>query len=432
MRPFESGTGLSTRKSALSLKRLPRPAIWVNLNPFFHMRRWFESLESFAIDVILERRAGKRAHTLRSVLLALSKVYLAIVQTRLALYRSRILRPHSHGCLVISVGNLTVGGTGKTPVVEMLARALRDGGRRVAILSRGYKSVPRPFLLRLSDKLTRHKSLFIPRVVSDGVSLLLDSRTAGDEPFMLANNLRGVVVLVDRDRVKSGIFAIREFRSDTLILDDGLQYIKMRHGLEIVLVDRQSPFGNEHMLPRGTLREPPHNLARATHIFLTKCDGSDNSDLIERIRLHNRTADIIECTHRPKHIKNFATGETKPLEFLKGLKIGSLSGIAVPESFENALRSLGAELELTQSYTDHHRYSVNEVERFVRRCARRNLDAVLTTEKDAVRIPRLPDSELPIYYMRVEIEILAGQGNWDRFVDRLTRDQPVITPERIY
>jgi tetraacyldisaccharide 4'-kinase len=396
------------------------------------MRRWIEGLESFAMDVILDRRYGRRAGALRWVLSGLSKIYLAIVQMRLALYRGRIFRSHSHGCLVISVGNLTVGGTGKTPVVEMLARALQDGGRRVAILSRGYKSVPRPFFLRLADKLTRRKSLFVPRVVSDGVSLLLDSRTAGDEPFMLANNLRGVVVLVDRDRVKSGIYAIKEFGSDVLILDDGFQYVKMRHGLEVVLIDRQAPFGNEYMLPRGTLREPPENLRRATHIFLTKCDGSDNSETIARIRRYNRTAEIIECTHRPKHLRNFSTGEVKPLEFLQGLKIGSLSGIAVPESFESALRGLGAELELTQSYADHHRYSTKEIDRFIRRCARRNLDAVLTTEKDAVRIPRIMNPEVPVYYMRVEIEILAGQETWERFVGRLTQLRGGLIPERCY
>jgi len=396
------------------------------------MRRWIEGLESFAMDVILDRRYGRRAGALRWVLAGLSRVYRLIVQTRLALYSTRILRSHSHGCLVISVGNLTVGGTGKTPVVEMLARALQAGGRRVAILSRGYKSVPRPFLLRLADKFTRRKSLFVPRVVSDGVSLLLDSRTAGDEPFMLANNLRGVVVLVDRDRVKSGIHAIREFGSDVLILDDGFQYLKMRHGLEVVLIDRHAPFGNEHMLPRGTLREPPENLRRATHIFITKCDGSDNADLITRIRLYNRTADIIECTHRPRHLRNFFTGEVKPLEFLRGLKVGALSGIAVPESFERALESLGAVLEITQTYADHHRYSVKEVERFIRRCARRNLDAVLTTEKDAVRIPRITNPEVPVYHMRVEIEILAGQESWERFVGRLTGRRQAMVPERFY
>ena len=396
------------------------------------MRRWIEGLETFAIDVILERRAGKRAGILRGVLSGLSKIYRAIVQARLALYRNRIFRSHSHGVLVISVGNLTVGGTGKTPVVEMLARALQQGGRRVAILSRGYKSVPKPLLLRLLERVTRRKKVFTPRVVSDGVSLLLDSRTAGDEPFMLANNLRGVVVLVDRDRVRSGIHAIEEFGSDVLILDDGFQYVKMRHGLEITLIDRQAPFGNEHMLPRGTLREPPENLRRATHIFLTKCDGSDNSELLRRIRRYNRTADIIECTHRPKHLKDFVTGEVRPLEFLKGLKIGALSGIAVPESFESALASLGAEIELTQSYADHHRYSLKEIERFVRRCARRNVDAVITTEKDAVRIPRILNPEVPILYMRVEIEILGGQETWARLVERITCPRGYEIPARIY
>lgn len=396
------------------------------------MRRWIEGLETFAIDVILERRAGKRAGILRGILSGLSRIYRAIVQARLSLYRHRIFRSHSHGVLVISVGNLTVGGTGKTPVVEMLARALQQGGRRVAILSRGYKSVPKPLFLRILDRLTGRKKVFSPRVVSDGVSLLLDSRTAGDEPFMLANNLRGVVVLVDRDRVRSGIYAIEEFGSDVLILDDGFQYVKMRHGLEVTLIDRQAPFGNEHMLPRGTLREPPENLRRATHIFLTKCDGSDNSELLRRLRRYNRTADIIECTHRPKHLKDFVTGEVRPLEFLKGLKIGALSGIAVPESFESALAALGAEIELTQSYADHHRYSLKEIERFVRRCARRNVDAVITTEKDAVRIPRIMNTEVPILYMRVEIEILAGQETWTRLVERLTQPRGYEIPARIY
>ena len=396
------------------------------------MRRWIEGLESFLIDIILGRRHGRLADLLRGFLWVLSLVYRAIVEARLALYRNRIYRPHSHGCLVISVGNLTVGGTGKTPVVELLARALQEGGRRVAILSRGYKSVPRPLLLRIAEKITKQKAVFVPRVVSDGQSLLLDSRTAGDEPFMLANNLRGVVVLVDRDRVKSGSYAVREFGADTLILDDGFQYIRMRHGLEVVLVDRQAPFGNEFMLPRGLLREPPRNLRRATHIFLTKCDGSDNGAIVGRIRRYNRTADIIECSHRPKHLRNFVTGEIKPLEFLRGLRIGSICGIAVPESFENALRGLDAEIEISKAYADHHRFSAKEIESFLRRCGRRELDAVLTTEKDAVRIPRILDPEVPLYYLRVEIEILAGQASWERFVERLTQRQPVMAPRRFY
>jgi len=391
------------------------------------MRAWFEALEAFAIDVILDRRYGRRAGILRWILGILAVVYLLIVQARRALYDCRFYRSHSHGCLVISVGNLTVGGTGKTPVVEMLARALEQGGRRVAILSRGYKSVPRPLIVRIVERFTKRKALFVPRVVSDGTSLLLDSRTAGDEPFMLANNLRNVAVLVDRDRVKSGIYAIREFRADALILDDGFQYLRMRHGVEIVLIDRQAPFGNEHILPRGTLREHPNQLRRATHIFLTKCDGSDNSDVIARIRRYNRTAEIIECAHRPKHLKNFITGEVKSLDFLSGLRVGAICGIAVPESFEAALHRLTAKVEISKFYADHHRYSAKEIERFIRRCARRELDAVITTEKDAVRIPRIVEPDLPIYYLRVEIEILAGHETWERLIGRLTHRQTALS-----
>ncbi|HEY8901355.1 MAG TPA: tetraacyldisaccharide 4'-kinase [Chthoniobacterales bacterium] len=397
------------------------------------MRRWLEGIETFAIDVILERRYGKRAGILRAILRALSYVYRLIVQARLALYRKRVYREHAIGAPVVSVGNITVGGTGKTPVVELLARELTAGGRKVAILSRGYKSVPKPLLRRIGDKIFRKKNIFTPRVVSDGQALLLDSRTAGDEPFMLANNLRGVVVLVDRDRVKSGLYAMENFGSDLLLLDDGFQYVRLEHRFEVTLIDRQTPFGNEFMLPRGTLREPPANLHRATHILITKCvPGEDNAPLIARIREHNRTAEIIETTHRSKHLRNLLTGEVKPLEFLDGKRIGSICGIAVPESFEGGLRRLGAKIELSKFYTDHHRYSDKEIENFIARCARRNVDAILTTEKDAVRIPRLLDAEVPLYYLRVEIEILRGHESWQRLIAQLTTPRPVRTPPPVF
>ena len=157
---------------------------------------------------ILERRHGVRATLLRGLLHGLSYIYERIVQLRLFLYRHRILRERALGCLVISIGNLTVGGTGKTPIVEKIARALQTGGRRVAILSRGYKSVPRPSKRRCVDRIRRRdrcrRALF-----PTAQSLLLDSLTAGDEPYMLANNLKNVIVLVDKDRVKSGLYAIR-------------------------------------------------------------------------------------------------------------------------------------------------------------------------------------------------------------------------------
>ena len=382
------------------------------------MRRFFESIEQLAYDVIMERRGGKRAALLRALLNQASRLYRKIVETRLFLYRSHFLKQHLLGCPVISIGNLTMGGTGKTPIVEKLARELIEHGRRVAILSRGYKSVQKPLFKRLLARIKQHQNFFAPRIVSEGGALLLDSRTAGDEPFMLAKNLKKVAVLVDRDRVKSGLYAIEHLGSDLLLLDDGLQYLKLRHRFDIVLVDREAPFGNEFLIPRGTLREPPEHLRRATHIIITKSNGSDLSFLYERIRKFNRTADIIECAHRPVELCNMITGETLPLSHLKNLKIGVLSGIASPESFEQGLRRIGADLVLTQSYADHHRYSRQEIERFIARCRRRELSMILTTEKDAVRIPRLSEMDVPIYYLRIEIEILKGKEIWEKMVTR--------------
>jgi tetraacyldisaccharide 4'-kinase len=395
------------------------------------MGRTAENLEQFAIDVILERRTGFRAGLLRGILYTLSFVYERIVQLRLYSYRKRIFRERTLGCLVISIGNLTVGGTGKTPIVEKFARALQTGGRRVAILSRGYKSVPKPskhsFLQRL-----RHGTEDPPRVVSDGQSLLLDSLTAGDEPYMLAHNLKDVIVLVDKDRVKSGIMAIDKWNVDTLLLDDGLQYLHLKHRLDIVLIDRQAPFGNEFLLPRGTLREPPRNLRRASYIFITKSTGESNQALIERIRKYNRTAEIIECTHKPLYLQNIITGEQLPLERLRGTYIGSLCGIAAPESFEGGLRNLGAHVDLAKHYIDHHRYTEAELQSFINRCIRRDLEMIVTTEKDAVRMPRLGETPVPIYFLRVEIDILSGHESWEQCVARICQPQPMLSPERFF
>lgn len=394
------------------------------------MRRWIEEFEEFAVDVILERRHGKRATILRGFLFVLSQLYKQIVQLRLYFYRKRILRERQLGCLVISIGNLTVGGTGKTPVVEKFARALQAEGRRVAILSRGYKSKKPPLLRRFFQRFKPQE--YKPRIVSDGKAILLDSRMAGDEPYMLAVNLKDVIVLVDKDRVKSGLYAVEKLGCDTLLLDDGMQYLRLKHRLDVVLVDRQAPFGNEFLLPRGTLREPPGNLRRASYIFITKSLPDTDAELIQRIRKYNRTAEIIECAHRPQYLEHVHTGERLPLDYLKGRYVGALSAIAAPQSFEEALRKLGAKIELTRYFADHHRFSDKEVLNFIRRCVNRDVDAIITTEKDSVRLPRLDQWEVPVYFLRVEIEILTGHESWQHCVDRICKPQPLMAPERYY
>src|SRR6266496_778438 len=282
------------------------------------MREWIractEAIETFVLEVIFEQRRGAWAAMVRAALFALSKIFQVAVKARRFLYNVRILRDTTLGVQVIAIGNLTVGGTGKTPVVEKFARELRDQGRTVAILSRGYRSKPPPLTRRLINRLFFRRERTPPRVVSDGKSLLLDSETAGDEPYMLASNLKDVIVLVDKDRVKSGRYAIEKFGCDTLLLDDGFQYWKLRgRRQDIVLVDRQQPFGNEHLLPRGTLREPPSHLARASTIFITKSDGNAGP-LRARIAQFNADAGIIECVHHPLYFEDVFTGERHGLE----------------------------------------------------------------------------------------------------------------------
>ena len=247
-----------------------------------------------------------------------------------------------------------------------------------------------------------------PRIVSDGKNLLLDSETAGDEPYMLASNLKDVIVLVDKDRVKSGRYAIEKFGCDTLLLDDGFQYWRLRgRRRDIVLIDCQQPFGNEYLLPRGTLREPPSHLGRASTIFITKSDG-DTAKLRARISKHNPTAGIIECVHHPLYFEDVFSGDRAGLDFVKGKKIAALSGIAQPESFEASLRKIGGELVYSKRFADHHRFSQQEILNVINRSKKRQAQAIITTQKDAVRFPKIDRRDLSIYFMRVEIKILTG------------------------
>ena len=393
------------------------------------MKELIEELERWGADVIFGRAKGFRAALMRFLMRALSGVFRIIVQIRLRRYRNGWKAQHHLGTAVIAVGNITVGGTGKTPVVELLARTLRDRGRRVAILSRGYKSKkldrPQKWQNPKGNPIPGEK---MPKVVSTGSALLLDSKFAGDEPFMLARNLDGVSVVVDKNRVRGGRFAIANLDADTLLLDDGMQYLDLAHSIDIVLIDSGAPFGTGALLPRGTLREPPKNLRRASYILITKCNGSSNEALISRIRRYNRTAEIIECTHGPIYLEDVFTRERKPLEFLKGKWVGAISAIAVPEAFEGSLEKLGARVEIQRRFSDHYRFSRREVEKFMQRCVERDMQLIVTTEKDAVRFPHPTSIDVPVYFLRIEVEILKGQEIWDDLIERICTPPPAFQP----
>jgi len=394
------------------------------------MKERIEELERWGADVIFGRAKGFRAALTRLLMRALSGLFCMLVQARLWRYRSGWKPQHHLGCRVVVIGNITVGGTGKTPVVELLARSLRDRGRKVSILSRGYKSrkLDRPQLWHNTNG-NPIPSECMPKVVSTGSQLLLGSKYAGDEPFMLARNLDGVSVVVDKNRVKSGRFAISQLGADTLLLDDGMQYLGLAHGIDIVLVDSGSPFGTEALLPRGTLREPPKNLRRAGYILLTKCNGSSNEELVRRIRRYNKTAEIIECTHGPIHLENVFTREQLPLEHLRDQWVGAISAIAVPEAFEGSLEKLGARVEIRRRFADHYRFSRREVDKFMQRCVERDMQLIVTTEKDAVRFPHPTSLDVPVYFLRIEVEILKGREIWDDLIHRICHSEPAFEPD---
>lgn len=382
------------------------------------MKSRAQELEEWGTDVIFGKARGFRATIMRLLLRIVSWGFRMIVKLRLYLFNSRVLDQKNLGTLVISIGNITVGGTGKTPIVELLAKTLQSRGRKVSILTRGYKSHPLETSQFWFDKNgKRVKNL--PKIASDGTTRFLGPLYAGDEPYMLAKNLNGIPVLVDKNRIKSGIFAIEQFGSDTLILDDGMQYIKLDHEIDIVLVDCNAPFGTGNMLPRGTLREPKKNLSRADYIILTKSEGKPQDELVAKIQKYNQFADIIISDHRPQYIENVFTGERLPLGEIKNKWVACLSGIARPESFENSIRKLGGRVEITRRYPDHHWFSKEDLESFYERCAERAMQMIITTEKDAVRLFKPDQIEVPVYFLRIEVEILQGQEEWNQCINRI-------------
>ncbi|MDP8263068.1 MAG: tetraacyldisaccharide 4'-kinase [Candidatus Ancaeobacter aquaticus] len=372
-------------------------------------------IETYIIDVIYGREKGWKAEVLRKVLFLFSKLYSVIVRLRLFLYNCGVFRKKTLGCLIISIGNITVGGTGKTPLVEMFARELTIGKRKVAVLSRGYK---RKKHFSVKNLLSKEWWIHSPLVVSNGEKVMHGSKDAGDEPYMLAKNLSDVIILVDKNRVKSGSYAIENYGVDTLILDDGFQYLPLNRRLNIVLVDATNPFGNGHLLPRGILREPLTHLSRADIFFITKADGRDTQDIKNRLRQYNERAEIVECCYEPMHLVEMYSNEHKELSSIERKKVVAVTAIADPEGFESLIERLGGTIVTRYRYPDHHRFTHNEIETVVETC-KKTADIILITEKDSVRFPILKDCSLPIAYLKVEVKIKSGALDFKDCVSRL-------------
>jgi tetraacyldisaccharide 4'-kinase len=380
------------------------------------LKEKWSDFEEFVEGVIYDRDLSVSARLFGLFLRPFSFLFSGIVRLRLFLYTRRIFfKDTPLDCLVIVVGNLTVGGTGKTPVVERFTKELMTRGRKVAILSRGYKSKEGKPKKSWSNFFAKAEYT-PPKIVSDGDQVLLGSEEAGDEPYMLAKNLKGAIVLVDKDRVKAGFFAIEKFNVDALILDDGFQYLPIKGKFNLLLVDQTNPFGNRRLLPRGILREPVRHLSRASYIFLTKSEIEPDLELLQTIRQYNSQAEIIRCIHKARYFREVNTENTKPLNFLYELYVGVFCGIASPRGFEDIIQRMSGELRFKKRFLDHHHYTHQELDRLFLKAKNAGADVVVTTEKDAVRIPATYKPIIPFYYVRMEIEIIEGFEDFEEAV----------------
>lgn len=364
----------------------------------------------------ISNERGKMHSLFRSLFFILSQFYFLAIKVRWLIYRFKLVPQTKMPCTVISVGNITWGGTGKTPAVIMISKLLREMGKRVAVLSRGY---------RRSKKKDKKNKMSI---VSDGKKLLLSSREAGDEPYLLARNLPDVPIIVGKNRINSGKYTIERFASEVVVLDDGFQYWPLNRDIDIVTIDCLNPYGKGYLIPRGSLREPLSHLSRADIFLLTRVNFVSRDDLqriIGDLGKVNPRSIILESVHRPKYLQGTFSGEKKSLDFIKGKKVVAFSSIGNPYSFEKTLEDLGAKIVKIFRFPDHHGYQGNDlgkIEATYRIDLEKGEVIAVTTEKDGVRLERVISPETDrafweIWILKIELEIVRGKEEWRRKIE---------------
>ena len=339
----------------------------------------------------------------RAATIALSPfglLYGAVMKTRAALYARRVFRAEQVSVPVISVGNITTGGTGKTPLVEWVANKLAARGLRVCVLTRGY------------GRENSNQRV----VVSDGSRILTDVESAGDEPFMLAESLLGkAAVVCDNDRVAAAQWAIEHLKSDVLILDDGFQHLRLRRDMDIVTIDGTQPFDNGWTLPAGMLREPISSLARADCIVLTRSGDNDNEDLNRQIQTVS-DAPILASHTITSRWRSLQSDSPVEITKLRETRVAAFCGLGNPASFFHQLSVEGIQAVHTVAFRDHQRYTQSDIDRLTKESAARGAEALVTTAKDAVKL-RLLRFDLPCYVMEIEVQI-AGEEILLRLIDK--------------
>jgi tetraacyldisaccharide 4'-kinase len=349
-----------------------------------------------------------------------SKVYGGAVKLRRNFYKNDVFKSKRLPCSIISIGNITVGGTGKTPMTIYVAKVVKQLGCNVAVISRGYKG----------------KAEKIGGIVSDGKALLMTPEIAGDEPYMMAKRLKDVPVIVGRNRLKAGRLAISKFAPDVIVLDDGFQHLRLQRDLDFVLLDCRKPFGNGHLLPRGVLREPVSALLCADAMIMTRSDMMNNNETLSSLKklLPNERKVPVYRTFFDSFVYKITREERKifekkPIASLRrnsdciiGRNVFAFSGLADNHDFQQTVKSLRCNLSGYMEFPDHHWYSDRDLKDISAAAKRSMSECLVTTEKDYVRIAQKIDWPGDLFVVGIEIEFGADVQGFNDFIkDRLKK-----------
>ncbi|MCD6093624.1 MAG: tetraacyldisaccharide 4'-kinase [Candidatus Omnitrophica bacterium] len=357
-------------------------------------------LKSYLYNLLKTKKTSFIGNIIKFFLLLLSYIYYLVIEIRERLYFCGLLRASKLDCKVISIGNITLGGTGKTPMVEFLAKELEKRGRRVAVLGQGYQRKAQS-----AKRKARNPSTLYP---------LPSTHLLGDEGAFLKDKLRGIPLLIGRDRIKNGREAIEKYKADTLILDDSFQYQRLKRNLDIVLIDATHPFGNGYLLPRGFLREPLKSLNRADFFILTKTNlaGEEEvSSLREKLTKRFPRIPFAEAEYKPIYLFDLLQNEKRDLKDLVSQEVGIFSAIGNPEAFRRTVESL-CRVKSEVVFPDHHHYTLKDIREIIDICLEESIHIIVTTEKDAVKIKDFlhlfPDS-LSLFSLEMKMEITRGK-----------------------
>ena len=321
----------------------------------------------------------------------------------LFIYSKNLLKKRKLSSKVISIGGITLGGVGKTPVVELLVNMLIKKGEKVAVLSRGYGRVEESDI----------------KLVSNGKEILCNVEEAGDEPYLLAKNLKSTVIFAGKNRYETGRISEEKFNIDTVVLDDGFQHWRLHRDINIVVINASNPFGNGYVFPRGNLREPYKCLKRADCFIITKTDMIKDAGIIEKRLLDiNSSAQVITCIHKPVCLENIAGEEQLDIECIKSEKVIALSSLGDPVSFENTLEHVGAEIVERIRYPDHYWYTKDDIDNIQARQKVLNAKFIIITQKDAVRLQMVETQNLAsLRVLRIEVEIISGKDRLEKLIN---------------